>query len=276
MLYYLSSLAQGGGFFNLFNYLTVRAGGALLTSLFLCLMFGRPLIDWLRVKQKKGQPIRADGPQTHLVEKVGTPTMGGVMILGALTISTLLWAKLGEGFVWVALLSTLGFGAIGFWDDFLKVSKRNTKGAPGKARLAAGLLVAFGAALATAMLTPEPHSGTLSVPFFKDFMPNLGLFYYPFAIFVILGAANSVNFTDGLDGLAIMPVIIAAGAFAIICYVVGRTDWSGYLHLVHVPGTGEITVFCAAIIGAGLGFLWYNAPPAMVLASALPMMVSSP
>jgi phospho-N-acetylmuramoyl-pentapeptide-transferase len=265
MLYHLlTPLSDGGDMFNLFNYITVRAGGAFITSLLFAFIFGRPIINRLRKMQKRGQPIRDDGPARHIIEKAGTPTMGGVMILGGLVISTLLWARLDVGYVWVVLLVTLGFGAIGFADDYLKVAKFNTKGVSGRVRLGIGFVISGAAALWAAYLQPDALSMQLALPVFKSTLVNLSLFYVPFVMIVIVGSANAVNLTDGLDGLAIMPVMIAAGSFGIIAYVVGRTDFTDYLGLHYVPGTGEITIFCAALIGAGLGFLWYNAPPAMV------------
>ncbi len=265
MLYHLlTPLSEGGDLFNLFRYLTFRAGGAFLTALFFGFAFGNPIIRALRRMQKKGQPIRADGPQSHVLTKAGTPTMGGVLILFSLVVSTLLWARWDVGYIWVVLLVTVGFGAIGFADDFLKVSKFDVKGVPGRVRLAIGFAIALAAALAALWFQPEPLTGRLALPVFKDVLIDLGLFYVPFAMLVIVGSANAVNLTDGLDGLAIMPVMIAGGALGIIAYVVGRTDFTEYLGLNYVPGTGEITIFCAALIGAGLGFLWYNAPPAMV------------
>ncbi len=264
MLYhFLTPFSDVFGGFNLFKYISFRTGGALLTSLLLFIIFGRGMIDWMRMKQGKGQPIRTDGPASHL-EKAGTPTMGGALILGALAISTLLWARLDTGFVLIVLFTTLGFGAIGFWDDFLKVSKTNTKGAPGKARLALGFAISLIAAFAISYLTPDALTMQLALPFTKEIMVDLGLFFFPFALFVIVGAANSVNLTDGLDGLAIVPVMIAAGSFAIIAYCTGNINVSEYLGVHYVPGTGEIAVFVGALIGAGLGFLWFNAPPAMV------------
>lgn len=265
MLYHLlTPYSDIFGGFNVFRYITVRTGGALVTSLLLFFIFGRSMIDWMRVKQKKGQPIREDGPARHIVEKAGTPTMGGALILGAITISTLLWARIDQPFVLLVLFTMLGFGAIGFWDDFLKVSKRNTKGAPGKWRLLAGFVVALIATLWSIWLTPEPLQMQLALPFAKDTFINLGLLFIPFALIVIVGSANSVNLTDGLDGLAIVPVMIAASSLAIIAYCVGNVKAAEYLHLHYVPGTGEIAVFVGALLGAGLGFLWYNAPPAMV------------
>ena len=264
MFYYLSQFSDGGDVFNLFRYITFRAGGAFLTAMLFGFLLGRPIIDWLRRMQKKGQPIREDGPQRHIVEKAGTPTMGGVMILGGLLLSALLWARLDNGFVWIVLMVTAGFGLIGFADDYAKVTKFSVKGVPGKVRLALGLGISLIAAMWATYLQPEPLQNQVAMPVLKDALIYLGFFYAPFAMLVIAGSANAVNLTDGLDGLAIMPVMIAAGSFGIICYVVGRTDFTEYLGIHYVAGTGEIAVICAAIIGAGLGFLWYNAPPAMV------------
>ncbi|MEM0923569.1 MAG: phospho-N-acetylmuramoyl-pentapeptide-transferase, partial [Pseudomonadota bacterium] len=264
MFYFLSQFSDGGDVFNLFRYITFRAGGAFLTAMLFGFLLGRPIIDWLRRIQKKGQPIREDGPERHLLEKAGTPTMGGVMILGGLVLSTLLWARLDNQFVWIVLMVTAGFGAIGFWDDYAKVTKFSVKGVSGKTRLAMGLGLSLLAAIWATSLQPEPLQNQVALPVLKDTLIHMGLFYAPFAMLVIAGSANAVNLTDGLDGLAIMPVMIAAGSFGIICYIVGRTDFTEYLGIHYVAGTGEIAIICAAIIGAGLGFLWYNAPPAMV------------
>jgi phospho-N-acetylmuramoyl-pentapeptide-transferase len=265
LLYHLFvPLSEGGDFFNLFRYITFRAGGAFMTALLLGFVFGPAVIRALRRMQKKGQPIRDDGPASHIVAKAGTPTMGGVMILGALAISTLLWARLDNGFVWLVTLATLGFGAIGFADDFMKVTKFNVKGVSGRIRLAAGFSIALGVAVWAAFLQPESLSMKIAVPVFKDVLIDAGLLFVPFAMLVIVGAANAVNLTDGLDGLAIMPVMIAGGTLGVIAYVAGRTDFTDYLQLHYIPGTGEIAVFSAALIGAGLGFLWWNAPPASV------------
>ena len=265
MFYHLfTPLSDGGDVFNLFRYITFRAGAAFMTALIFGFLFGRPIINWLRRMQKKGQPIRDDGPERHIIEKAGTPTMGGVMILGALLISTLLWARLDNGFIWVVILVTFGFGAIGFADDFMKVRNFSVKGVPGKIRLALGFAIALGAAIWTTALQPEALQNTIALPVLKNTVIDAGLLYAPFAMIVIVGSANAVNLTDGLDGLAIMPVMIAAGSLGAIAYVVGRTDFTEYLQLHYVPGTGEIAIFCSALIGAGLGFLWYNAPPAMV------------
>ena len=263
MLYWLTALSDGGDFFNLFRYITFRAGGAFLTALLFGFIFGRPLIDVLRKKQGKGQPIRDDGPESHF-SKAGTPTMGGLLIVGALVTATLLWARLDNIFVWIVLGVTLSFAAIGFADDYAKVSKQNTKGVPGKVRLALGILIALIASFLATQAHPPELQNHLALPVFKDVLLNFGIFYLIFGMLVIVGAANAVNLTDGLDGLAIMPVMIAAGTLGIIAYAVGRVDFSEYLDVHYVPGTGEILIFTAALFGGGLGFLWYNAPPAAV------------
>ncbi|MBY6089118.1 phospho-N-acetylmuramoyl-pentapeptide-transferase [Pseudooceanicola sp. 502str34] len=263
MLYWLTALSDGGDVFNLFRYITFRAGGAFMTALIFGFLFGRPLIDVLRRTQGKGQPIRTDGPEGHFV-KAGTPTMGGLLIVGALLTSTLLWARLDNPFVLLVLFVTLAYGLVGFWDDYAKVSKQNTAGVSGKARLAIGFVIAGIAAVWATWFHPTELQGELALPVFKDVLIHLGIFFVPFAMFVIVGAANAVNLTDGLDGLAIMPVMIAASALGVIAYTVGRVDFSDYLGLHYVPGTGEILVFVAGLVGGGLGFLWYNAPPAAV------------
>ena len=263
MLYWLTELSDGGDVFNLFRYITFRSGGAFLTALVFGFIFGRPLIDVLRKTQGKGQPIRNDGPEGHLA-KSGTPTMGGLLIVGALLTSTLFWARLDNPFVWLVLFVTMSFGLIGFWDDYAKVSKQNHKGVPGKVRLGLGFLIAGIAAYWASMYHPSELQYQLALPVFKDTLINMGLFFIPFAMFVIVGAANAVNLTDGLDGLAIMPVMIAAVTLGIIAYAVGRVDFTEYLDVHYVPGTGEILVFVAGLAGGGLGFLWYNAPPAAV------------
>ncbi|MEZ5725951.1 MAG: phospho-N-acetylmuramoyl-pentapeptide-transferase [Paracoccaceae bacterium] len=263
MLYWLYELTGGEGPFNLFRYITFRAGGAFFTALIFAFLFGKPLIEALRRTQKKGQPIRDDGPETHFV-KAGTPTMGGILILSALLVGTLLWARLGNGYIWIMLMVTYGYAAIGFADDYAKVSKHNTKGVSGRVRMALGLGLAFVAALWTMYLHPDALSGRLAFPFFKDLLLNLSVLFVPFAMIVIVGAANAVNLTDGLDGLAIMPVMIAAATFAVIAYAVGNATFADYLGVHRVPGSDELVVFVAALIGGGLGFLWYNAPPAAV------------
>ncbi len=263
MLYWLTALSDGGDFFNLFRYITFRAGGAFLTALIFGFVFGKPLINVLRRKQGKGQPIRDDGPAGHFV-KAGTPTMGGLLIVGALLTSTLLWARLDNPFIWIVLFVTMSYGAIGFADDYAKVSKQNTAGVSGKIRLGLGFLIAAIAGFWAAQYHPPELQNQLALPIFKDTLINLGYLFVPFAVIVIVGAANSVNLTDGLDGLAIMPVMIASGTLGVIAYAVGRVDFTEYLDVHYVPGTGEILIFTAGIFGGGLGFLWYNAPPAAV------------
>ncbi|MBO9402140.1 phospho-N-acetylmuramoyl-pentapeptide-transferase [Shimia sp. R9_3] len=263
MFYWLTALSDGGDFFNLFRYITFRAGGAFMTALIFGFLFGRPLINVLRRKQGKGQPIRDDGPEGHFA-KAGTPTMGGLLIVGALVTSTLLWARWDNGFVWLVLFVTLAYGLIGFADDYAKVSKQNTKGVSGRVRLLLGFVIAGIAGVWATFLQPDTLQFQLAVPVFKEVLINLSWAYVPFAMFVVVGAANAVNLTDGLDGLAIMPVMIAAGALGVIAYAVGRVDFTEYLDVHYVPGTGEILIFVAGLIGGGLGFLWYNAPPAAV------------
>lgn len=262
MLSLLTQLSDGGDVFNLFRYITFRAGGAFFTALIFGFMFGRPLINFLRIKQKKGQPIRSDGPTTHF-SKAGTPTMGGLLILTSLVFSTLLWAQLSNPYVWIVLLVTLAFGLIGFADDYAKVTKQTTAGVSGRVRMGLGLLTALAATIAAAHFHPEGLTGELALPFVST-MINLGIFFIPFGMLVIVGSANAVNLTDGLDGLAIMPVMIASGTLGAIAYAVGRVDFTTYLGIHYVPGTGELLIFVAALIGGGLGFLWYNAPPAAV------------
>jgi phospho-N-acetylmuramoyl-pentapeptide-transferase len=252
--------AEFEGVLNLFRYITFRSMGALVTALLIALLIGPRFIGFLRQKQGKGQPIREDGPASHLLTKKGTPTMGGLMILIALTISTLLWMDFANGFVWASLFVTLGFGAIGFMDDYDKVTKRSHKGISGRTRLLIEFLVA---GLACTWIASQTGM-TLYLPFLKDAGIALGPFYILFAAFIVTGFGNAVNLTDGLDGLATMPVVIAAAAFAIIAYLVGNIRFADYLGVHHVPGSGELAVFAAALIGACLGFLWYNAPPAAV------------
>ena len=261
MLYnLLAPLADQGGFFNLFRYLTFRTGGAVITALIICFIFGPMIIRMLKSRQKKGQPIREDGPERHIIEKTGTPTMGGFMILLALSVSILLWADLSNPYVWIVLGVTLSFGLIGFIDDYAKVSRSSTAGFSGKIKFGIECLIAGSVAWYLMQLAGP----TMAVPLFKDMLINLGLMYIPFIIIVIVGTSNAVNLTDGLDGLAIMPVIIAASGFGLISYLVGNAVFSNYLGVTHIAGAGELAVVCGAIIGAGLGFLWFNAPPAMI------------
>ncbi|WP_421988901.1 phospho-N-acetylmuramoyl-pentapeptide-transferase [Roseococcus sp.] len=260
----LGPLADEFILFNLARYTTFRAGAACMTALFISLVFGKRVIDWLRTFQPHGQPIREDGPASHLLTKKGTPTMGGVLILLSVTLSVLLWADLRNGFVWTVLLVTLGYGALGFTDDWLKVTKRNTKGVSGKQKLIAQGVIALAAGVCFSLMLPENLSTNMAVPFLKGTLIPLG-FAFPFvAMFVMMGASNAVNLTDGLDGLAIVPVMIASAVFALIAYLVGNRVFADYLQLHGVAGAGELAVFCSALIGASLGFLWFNAPPAAV------------
>ena len=250
--------------FNLFRYLTFRTGGAVMTALLVSFLLGPPTIRWLKRKQREGQPIRSDGPESHLLTKKGTPTMGGVLILFALTLSTLLWADLRNGYVWVVLFVTAGFGLIGFADDFLKLTRRNSKGLPGRRKLIGQLAISLIAAYAIMRLSPAPLDDGFAVPFFKALLVHIGWFYLPVAALVMIGASNAVNLTDGLDGLAIGPIIVVAGCFVLIAYLAGNLVFATYLQINYIPGSGELAVLCGALVGAGMGFLWFNAPPAMV------------
>ncbi|HHZ08331.1 MAG TPA: phospho-N-acetylmuramoyl-pentapeptide-transferase [Rhizobiales bacterium] len=263
MLTLLVAFSDQVSVFNIFRYITFRTGGALITSALIVFIFGPSVISSLRIRQGKGQPIRADGPQTHF-KKAGTPTMGGLMILSGIIGSSLLWTNLSSVYVWVVLLVTLGFGAIGFYDDYLKVTKQTHKGFSGKARLAIEFVIAGIAAWVIMDAGQEPFSSSLTFPFIKDLIINLGWFFVPFAAFVVVGAGNAVNLTDGLDGLAIVPIMIAAASFGIIAYLSGNAVFAEYLQIHFVPGTGELAVVLGAVIGAGLGFLWFNAPPAAI------------
>ena len=263
LFHFLYPLSDQFAVLNVFRYLTFRTGGAVITALVLSFVFGPVLIRTLRTRQNGGQPIRTDGPASHLA-KQGTPTMGGFLILFALTVATVLWADLTNGYVWVALGVTITYGTIGFLDDYLKVLHRNSAGLSSKLKLGLQTAIAIAAGLWIMRLLPEPLSTTLAVPFFKSLLVDLGWMFVALAVVVMVGASNAVNLTDGLDGLAIVPVMIAAGVFALISYLVGNAVFSGYLQLHYVPGSGELAVFLGALVGGGLGFLWFNAPPAKV------------
>ncbi|MGB6087155.1 phospho-N-acetylmuramoyl-pentapeptide-transferase [Parvibaculum sp.] len=265
MLYdWLGGMAGDIPALNVFRYITFRTGGATVTALLISFLFGPRLIALLKAKQRRGQPIREDGPQTHVIQKQGTPTMGGFLILVGLVPSVLLWADLKNPYVWIVLFVTLGFGAVGFADDYLKVSKISPKGVPGRVKLFFEFIIALVAMWALVLVASEPLQTALTVPFFKTLLIELGGFFFLFGALVIVGSSNAVNLTDGLDGLAIVPVMIAAASLGLIVYLVGNAVFADYLQIHFVPGTGELAVFCGALIGAGLGFLWYNAPPAMV------------
>lgn len=265
MLYHLlAPLSDTVSALNVFRYITFRSGGAVMTALVLSFLLGPRVIRWLKRKQREGQPIRTDGPESHLLTKKGTPTMGGVLILLALAFATLLWADLSNGYVWVALIVTIGYGGIGFLDDYLKLTKRSSGGLPGRLKLLGQGLIGVIAAVIVMQITDPRLASSLAVPLFKDLLIPLGFLFPLWGALVITGSSNAVNLTDGLDGLAIVPVMIAAACFALIAYLCGNAIFSGYLGIPFVPGTGELAVFCGAMVGASLGFLWFNAPPAMV------------
>jgi phospho-N-acetylmuramoyl-pentapeptide-transferase len=262
--------AEDFAIFNLLNYITFRTGGALMTALVIAIFGGAPFIRWLKKKQREGQPIRDDGPERHVIEKAGTPTMGGFLILVGIIVGTLLWGDLTNQYLWVVLFVTIGFGAIGFIDDYRKVTQRSTAGLSGWIKLALQFAIGGVAVwwmtslLGEAPDVPDGFATSVALPFFKDVLIPLGPFFLLFGMFVIAGSSNAVNLTDGLDGLAIVPVMIAAASFGFIAYIVGNAIFADYLQLNFTPGTGELAVFCGALLGASLGFLWYNAPPAMV------------
>src|SRR5580692_12659258 len=258
MLYWLVGLSDKLSVLNVFRYITFRTGGAVITALAFVFLFGQVIIDRLRRLQGKGQPIRTDGPQSHLVTKAGIPTMGGLMILSGMLVSTLLWANPANPYVWVVLWVTLGFGLIGFYDDYLKVKKQRSDGFSARTRLGIEALVTGVACIALVVLGHPPFSTSLVFPFFKDLVINLSWAFVLFAVFIIVGAGNAVNLTDGLDGLAIVPVMIAAASFGMIAYLSGNAVFADYLQIHYVAGTGELAVLCGAVLGAGLGFLWFN------------------
>jgi phospho-N-acetylmuramoyl-pentapeptide-transferase len=271
MLYHLlTPLADDFQIFNLFRYLTFRTGGAIMTALMISFWLGPSLIRWMRKRQGRGQPIRQDGPQSHIISKAGTPTMGGVLILISFVVAILLWARLDNPYVWIVLGVTLSYGGLGFVDDYLKVTKQTASGVVGSLKLVLQFAVALLAGylcMTTLGASPEVPSGmetSVALPFFKDLFIPLGWLFVPFAAFVIVGASNTVNLTDGLDGLATVPVMIAAATYAVIAYLVGNAIYATYLGVTYVPGVGELAVISGAIVGAGLGFLWFNAPPAAI------------
>ncbi len=264
LFHILYPLADQFAALNVFRYITFRTGGGLITALVISFMIGPVLIEHLRSKQSGGQPIRDDGPESHLLTKQGTPTMGGFMILLAMTLATLLWADLTNPYIWAALGVTIAFGAIGFLDDYIKVSRRQSSGLPGKLKLLLQVSIALVAAFWIMGNFPEPLRTTLAVPFLKNTLLDLGWAFVLMAVLVMVGASNAVNLTDGLDGLAIVPVMIATGVFALISYLVGNAVFANYLQLHYVPGSGELAIFSGALIGGGLGFLWFNAPPAKI------------
>lgn len=249
---------------NVFRYITFRTGGAILTALIISFLLGPFLIKNLKKIQSIGQPIRDDGPTSHLIKKKGTPTMGGLLILFAFLCSTVLWSKLDNILVWIILITSTFFGLIGLYDDWLKIKRKSSNGLKGKYKLTLQIFIALLAAYLINQQFPTDYANTVSLPFFKELVIDLGIFYLPFGILVIVGSSNAVNLTDGLDGLAIVPVMIACLSFALISYLAGNINFSNYLQITYVPGVGELAVLAGALVGAGLGFLWFNAPPAMI------------
>lgn len=264
MLYnLLTPLADEFIAFNLFRYITFRTGCAVMTALVICFLIGPGMIRWLKARQGSASNVREYLEDAHKA-KSGTPTMGGLMLLISVTISTLLWADLSNVFVWIALLVMVGYGLIGFGDDYLKLTRKNSKGLPGKLKLAGQVGIGLVAALAAMIALPDAVATYLAIPFWKSLFINLSWFFIPWAVVVMVGASNAVNLTDGLDGLAIVPVAIAAACFGLIAYLVGHAVYADYLHITFVRGTGELAILCGALVGAAMGFLWYNAPPAQV------------
>jgi phospho-N-acetylmuramoyl-pentapeptide-transferase len=264
MFYWLIEFADRISPLNVFRYLTVRTGGAMLTALVFVFLFGPAIITQLRLKQGRGQPIRSDGPASHLVTKIGTPTMGGLMILLGIVVSTVLWANPANRYVWIVLGVTLGFGLVGFYDDYLKVTRQTHSGFSGRIRLVIEIIIAVAACYAITSLGRPPFATSLTIPVFKEVVIDLGWFFVVVGAFIIVGAGNAVNLTDGLDGLAIGPVMTTALSFGFISYFVGSIFFADYLQIHYVAGTGELAVLCGAVLGAGLGFLWFNAPPASI------------
>ena len=264
IVYFTEIFISQFSFLNLFNYITFRAGGATLTALFISLMFGQRIINKLKTIQPKGQPIRKDGPENHIVKKSGTPTMGGILILLSIILSTIIWSDLKNIFIWIVLIVTLSFGILGFIDDYLKIKFYSSKGLQAKVRILFQIIISLLIIIMIIRFLPKEISTYLNFPFLKDFSINLSWLFVPFGIFIIIGSSNAVNLTDGLDGLAIVPVMIVGFSFAIISYIVGNLVFSNYLQIQYIPGSGELAIICGALVGASLGFLWFNAPPAMV------------
>ena len=259
----LGPLSSDYQVFNLFNYITFRTGGAILTGLLISLILGAPFIKWLKLKQAEGQPIREDGPETHFVKK-GTPTMGGLLILCSLVISSLLWVPLKNPYLWPVLTIIVSFGSIGLVDDWMKLNRNTSKGLSGRRKLLTQIIICIFVSIIFIELSPAELRYTVALPFFKEQILPLGLFYIIFTSFVIIGASHSVNLTDGLDGLAIVPVMIVASCFVLFTYLSGNINFASYLQISYIPGAGDLATLCGALIGSSLGFLWFNAPPAKV------------
>ena len=264
ILYLLENFFSDYDSLNIFNYLTVRSAFAVLTSLFICLFFGPKFILYMEKKQKKGQPIRKDGPPSHLLTKVGTPTMGGLLIIFSLISSSFIWSDLSNKFIWIVLYSTLGFGALGFVDDYIKIKKSSSEGINWKIKFIVQILLSLSIVILILKNFPDGNNYSIFIPFFKTPFFVSGWFFILFSLCVLVGTTNAVNLTDGLDGLAIIPVMITASSMGIIAYLVGNYIFSNYLYIQFIPNVGEIVIICAALFGSGLGFLWFNAPPAMI------------
>ena len=250
-------------FLNIFKYLTFRSGAAFITSILISFLAGPHIINFLKKKQKIGQPIREDGPKWQIEAKKGTPTMGGTMILLAVISSTLLWADINNKYIWLILFVTFSFGLIGFIDDYIKLSRNSYKGLSSLLKVIFQIIISLIFTVTLFNISEEVNT-SLTFPVFKKLIIDLGYFWFVFTVLVVVGSSNAVNLTDGLDGLAIVPIIIVVSTFAIISYLVGNSIFSNYLNLIYIDGVGEITIFCSALVGAGLGFLWFNAPPAKV------------
>ena len=264
MLYsFLTSLVDTFSFLNVFKYITFRIGLSVVTSLIIIFLIGNPLINYFSKKQITG-PIRQDGPIDHIIKKSGTPTMGGLMILIGIIVSTLMWADLTNVYIWIVLFVCTSLGSLGFVDDYLKIKHKNSSGINAKLKFLGQLLISLVAIITLIYFTEHESILNLYFPFFKNLVLNMGLFFIPFGIFVIIGSSNAVNLTDGLDGLATVPVMLVALSFSLICYLVGNTIFSNYLQIQYIPNVGELSIFCGSIVGSCLGFLWYNAPPAKI------------
>ena len=251
-------------FLNIFSYITFRSGAAILTSLFFSLIFGNYLINKLSYIQPAGQPIRKDGPESHIIAKKGTPTMGGLLIILSVFVSTILWSDLRNNFIWISLLTIITFGLIGFADDYKKIKSNSSSGISSKLRIFFQIIFGLLITYLIILNLDAKISNSMTFPFFKNLIIDFGIFYFFVSVFIIVGSANAVNLTDGLDGLAIVPVMIVAMSFSFISYITGNIVFSNYLLIQYIPGTGELAVFCGSLIGAALGFLWFNAPPAKV------------
>ena len=260
---FLTSLIEDYSFLNVFKYLTFRTGLSVVTSLLIVFLVGGPLIRMFSKKQITG-PIRQDGPIDHIIKKTGTPTMGGIIIIIGIFFSTILWADLNNIFVWCLIFVSLSLGLLGFIDDLLKIKFENSRGLNSKIKFLGQFVIGLITLLVLLKYSDHRYLNNLYFPFFKNLILDLGIFFIPFGLFVIIGSSNAVNLTDGLDGLATVPVMLVALSFTLISYVVGNTIFSEYLKIQYIPDVGEISIFCGAIVGSCLGFLWYNAPPAKI------------